>query len=645
MAAGRSAGSHFFVPFPSILTSRVLLRLGLLILAAAVHVPAWSSLTREQERLASDPGWLRLVHYEVDGDSPSGWRSAIHSDGFFLAGPAGMTDPRAELAATLAALAQPPGDDPDQHPQCRFPARRQWLAERLGPTPVLPVRRCPQFEQWTRGASVASVSIVFATGYLGNPASYYGHALLKLNYARDAGRTRLQDASVNFGAILTGNDDPLSYMLKGVFGGYEGGFSDVQYHFHEHNYGENELRDLWEYRLDLPADAVALIVGHAWEVLGQRYDYYFFRKNCAFRMAEIVQVAEGVEFIPPGLPWTIPQAMLQSLAASRLDGRPVVAEITRHPSRQTRFYERHGGLAADEARVVTAIASDAERLDGASFRALTADARGAVLDTLIDYYQFVADPAERASGRVHPRYAEALAMRYRLPPGERPLPPARLPPPHAGRPPSWAQLGWLHGSDFGSAWLLRLRPAYYDALDAGSGHVPNAALAMGDLQVRVGAAGARIHAFDLVAIESVNPGRTGLPGDRGEAWRLRFGVEPRRPGCDECLVARLQGDIGRGRQLSERLYAALHAGGAIHEARDGDGPGFVRVSADVIARPWPMVAVRLGYEQRVPVDSGRRPFGIGRAELRVATGARSDVRVRHEQAGGAVTSVAVGLYW
>lgn len=301
-----------------------------------------------------------------------------------------MTDPRAELAATLVALAQPGDGDPDSHAQCRFPARRRWLAERLGPALALPARDCPKFEQWTRGSTVGSVSIVFATGYLGNPASYYGHALLKLNYASDPGRTRLQDASVNFGAILTGNDDPVSYMLKGVFGGYDGGFSDVQYHFHEHNYGENELRDLWEYRLDLPADAVTLIVGHAWEVLGQRYGYYFFRQNCAFRMAEIVQVAEGIEFIPPGLPWTIPQAMLQDLASSRLAGRPLVVDVTRHPSRQTRFYERHGSLDGHEARVMSAVVNGEEAVNEPAFRALTTDAQRAVLDTLIDYYQFVA---------------------------------------------------------------------------------------------------------------------------------------------------------------------------------------------------------------------------------------------------------------
>jgi len=89
-------------------------------------------------------------------------------------------------------MGQEAAPDPDDHPQCRFPARRQWLAERLGGH-SFPFQPCPKYERWTRSAAVESVSIVFATGYLGNPASYYGHTLLKFNFARDDGRTRLQE--------------------------------------------------------------------------------------------------------------------------------------------------------------------------------------------------------------------------------------------------------------------------------------------------------------------------------------------------------------------------------------------------------------------------------------------------------------------
>lgn len=595
--------------------------------------------------LAFDPAWLKLVHYEADRSSATGWRSAIHSEAFFLAHREGMTDPRAELAATITAMGEPAGTNLDEHAQCRFPARRSWLATRQGESASFRPQPCPKFDGWTRAETVESISIVFATGYLGNPASYYGHTLLKFNFARDGGKTRLQDSSINYGAIQTENDDPATYIVKGVFGGYEGAFSDIQYYYHNHNYGENELRDLWEYRLELPREAVSLIVAHAWEVLGQRYDYFFFRKNCAFRMAEIVQVVEGLDVVPQGLPWTIPQALLQRLAVISHNGRPLVAEIIRHPSRQARFYEDYLNLSPDETKVLQNVVTGNEDLDGQRFEDLSLSSKYSVLDGLIDYYQFVADPKERATGKVDPLYAKALATRYRLPPGARKIHTEDPASPDGGRPPSWFQVGWLHGSDFGNAMSLRVRPAYYDALDTGAGHVASSSLAMGDLQLRLDRDRLRVQRLDMVAIESVNPAISGLPGDRGNAWKLRFGAEPLRAGCNDCLVARVQGDMGIGRRVSDGVFAAVYGGGAIQESRGSQGPGFIRASADAILRPDPGISLRLGYEHRVPVLAQHSPYGQGHAEIRFSLGARNDLRIEHKWGGAAQTAIGVGVYW
>jgi len=68
--------------------------------------------------------------------------------------------------------------------------------------------------------NVSSVSLVYATGYLGNPASYYGHVLLKINSDGDT-QTALEDQAINFGAIIPDNEGMVSYILKGLMGGYE----------------------------------------------------------------------------------------------------------------------------------------------------------------------------------------------------------------------------------------------------------------------------------------------------------------------------------------------------------------------------------------------------------------------------------------
>ena len=160
---------------------------------AAAQVDTAAQLSK----LAFAPGWLKIVHYEPDARSPTGWRSAIHSDDFFLDS-SGKVDPLLELQATLAAFVAPPANDPNKHAQCRFPARWQWLKSRMGSDPAFQsALRCPAFGAWTRSSSVSSISIVFATGYLGNPASYYGHTLLKFNFIEGQGPTRLMNVSVN----------------------------------------------------------------------------------------------------------------------------------------------------------------------------------------------------------------------------------------------------------------------------------------------------------------------------------------------------------------------------------------------------------------------------------------------------------------
>lgn len=595
------------------------------------------------KRLAVETGWIRLLHYESDRGAASGWRSAIHSAEFFLA-PTGATDPLAELHATFVAMFAPVGNDADAHAQCRFPARRMWLVQRLGGSAPFAQIACPRFEGFIRNSEVDSVSIIFATGFLGNPASYYGHALLKFNYTGTDSRSPLLDVSVNYGAILTGTDDPLTYMLKGVFGGYDGGFSHVHYYFHNHNYGENELRDLWEYRLDLPPEAVRLIVAHAWEVLGQHYTYYFFRRNCAFRMAEIVQVVDGVDITPPDRPWTIPQSMIQRLAQASFAGRPLLSEVRYHPSRQSRFYEKYRSLETEDAHLLRGLADGAEAVSGSRFQGRSVTSRQAVLDGLIDYYQFVADPETRARGMADPGYARALAARYRLPPGEPAVAPRLPEAPQLGRPPGWVQAGWMHGSVSGEALSLRLRPAYYDVLDTASGHVPNGALMMGDVQLRVEEGRVRLQQFDLLAIESVNPALSGLPGDRGAAWKLRAGIEQARLACKDCLVPRLQGDMGIGRQVRESLFAAVYAGGAVQVNRLDQGPGFIRASANLIFKPSASFALRLGYEHRQPVG-GMAAYGLSQAEFRLAVGPRSDLRIAYGNDDARLLTIGLGHYW
>ena len=157
----------------------------LLLASAAVHGQSGPSLPE----IAAESTWLQLGHYEPSLSTRSGWLSAIHPGDFFL-DPDGAADPLAELQVTVRALNEPAGTDPNQHAQCRFPARLAWLKRRLGDAGAFRTDvTCPAFAAWTRSEGVSSISVVFATGFLGNPASYYGHTLLKFNFRGGDQRT------------------------------------------------------------------------------------------------------------------------------------------------------------------------------------------------------------------------------------------------------------------------------------------------------------------------------------------------------------------------------------------------------------------------------------------------------------------------
>ena len=596
----------------------------------------------EIQTLAKHPEWLKLGHYQR---TLTGWRSAIHSPEFFLAS-TGQHDPEAELRATLQAFIHPADAPPDDQPRCRFPARWLWLHSQVNLESGIAGRDadCPGFRDWTRDGKVKSLSVVLATGYLGNPASYYGHTLLKFNFSEDTGQTRLMDVSVNYGAINSQHDNAVVYIFKSVAGGYDGGFSHIHFYYHDHNYGDVELRDLWEYELDLPREDVNLIVAHAWEVLGKHYTYHFFRENCALRMLELLQIGDGVEVTPDHWPWIIPQALVQKIGEATVRGHSLLKQVNYFPSRQSRFYNRYLDLDAPQQSVFRDIVFGTADFDSASFAQLPVTSRQKVTDALLDYYQFTGAPMERAPKDTRQRYAAALAKRFELPAGV-PAVPEHIPTaPHLSRALGWIQVGAMHRNHDGNSSFLRIRPAYYDALDSESGQVRNASLIMGDTTLVKNENSIYLQRLEVVGVESANPGLTGLPGDRRSAWKVHLAVEQQRPSCPHCTVGRLDGDMGYGAELFPGAFGALYAGGAVQNSRDNYGWGYAKLSGSLIYRTE-RAALQINYEWRKPFNSSTGSYGFIRTEGRLRLGKAHDLRLRYEHDRSDQLGIGLGWYW
>ncbi|WIO75152.1 DUF4105 domain-containing protein [Porticoccaceae bacterium LTM1] len=598
------------------------------------------------EQLSRSSTWHKLMLYESNSQSHYGVESAIHTDDFFLAAD-GRHNPLAELQATLNALSVKNISEPDSHAQCKFRGRYVWLDQQLGlSSRGIEMVECPRYESWSLEGKTESVSLMFATGYLGNPASYYGHVLLKLNSTQSGKPTKLEDVTVNYGAIVPAGEGPLPYIFKGLFGGYDAGFSHIQYYFHNHNYGENELRDMWEYELNLTPSELDLVLGHAWEVLFQKYQYFFAKKNCAYRVAEILEVVDGIILRPNELmPWFVPQALIQSVSRIERNGEPVIKSVQYHPSRQTRLYKRYSNLSSTEKAIVESVVRNIDELEGEGFDSLNLTAKLRVLDTLLDYFQFIRDAELLAKDVSNTYYRRVLAKRYLLPPGEVDVDMDSNDSPHKGRSPSLAGVEFIHNQVFGTGIGLHIRPVYYDALDADFGHVNNASLSMGEMRLAVFDGQVQLRQLEIFSVESVNAAVTGLPGDEGNSWKLGLGLRQQSLDCEHCLATVFWGDLGHTLQLSDQVLIGGYLGGGIQESQGNSGSLYAKSSVFLNMKLADSFRVRLTAEYLDHVDGDHESRLDMGAHLQYRISRDWSIRAYYEDRIVREVGVSLNLYW
>jgi uncharacterized protein DUF4105 len=595
----------------------------------------------ETRQLAADPHWHALLHYRAQPFG-RGLKSGIMSPEFFLS-KQGASDPAAELAATLTALFQTPGDDANEHAQCRFIARYQWLRKSLDWSAAIPpTTSCDRFRDWSANGHVTSISLIFATGYLSNPASLYGHLLLKFNTSSNAAG-ELLDPSMSYGALVPPHESGVVYLYKGLFGGYDAGFSHDKFFRHNHNYAENDLRDMWEYQLALNKAETDEIVAHSWELLRVKFNYYFFSENCASAVAELLSVVVD-EPLLPDTPWSIPSTVFNKLTTIKHHDVALVAKVQRIPSRQGRFYEKYFALSATEQQTARLLIDSQLQFEQAQYRRLSPAEKVRTIETLLDYYQF-RSADERQLNKYRSARQALLGERLRLPAGESLWPTTQSAPPHAGQPPLLLQSSLVENSTAGTGLELRIRPAYYDFLALDAGRLPNSSLTMFDLRLLYDDQRVRFRSLELLDIETLNLSRTQLPGDGGNAWKIRFGFEQQDLRCEQCTVFSIEGGAGRALQLGDSVVAyGMLEGRAQTTSEDA---GSLAASAKLgvalhLAKEW---RARFSIGQRAYVNGSRSVDPIIRWENRFGSSRDWDIRLSYEKHKAQEIKASLSLYW
>ncbi len=487
-------------------------------------------------RLAERPEWLKLGHYVPNVARP-GVHSLVDSPPFFLAS-SGKDDPRAELESTLAAFFSQDVTG-DAHPQCTFVARYGWLDEALGfDRTRMPRPDCRRYREWRAALNAEHLTLVFASAYLNNPSSMYGHTLLRVDARDQDERTRLLAYTINF-AANTDEKNGVVFAVKGLFGGYPGTFSMLPYYLKVREYGDLENRDLWEYQLDFTPDEVDRVLRHAWELLPAYFAYYFFDENCSYHLLGLLQVARPqLELTAPFRLWALPSDTIR--AVMREPG--LVRKTVYRPANSTVIERRIARMPVEERGMARDLGLGRISAEAAPLAALAPERAASVLETGYDYLTY-----RRASGEHDVADPQALAhellvARSRIPVASQAprIEPGVRPDEGHGTSRFSGGIGSRRGDDFAE---LGYRPTYHDILDDDSGYVRGAQIEFFDFRVRdYRKAGPRLESFTPIDIFSAAPRDEFLhPKSWGVSvgWRRMLidkGTEP--------LVGAVDGAIG-----------------------------------------------------------------------------------------------------
>ena len=502
----------------------------------------------EQQNLANDDQWLKLLHFESRLFRSKA--SAISTKSFFLSKD-GHEDAQSELFATISSFVNVP------QTQCRFPARLIFLSKRLPHT--FPRQICKEYDVFLNSFSGNSVSLVYASGYLGNPASMFGHVFIKFN---KADKHELLDNTFNFGAIVPKNDNKLTYIIKGISGGYQGHYANQKYHHHTLSYSETELRDLWEYELNLSASDVSLLLAHLWELENTTSTYYFFDKNCAYQLAKLLELVINKPLVTSNKSWVMPYDLIMMLAKGDDDNDvKLIKETIYHGSRQEELYKKYRQLNEQEKLVLKKIiklnSSETEKvLNGIGDYSVKR-----IIDVMYDYFAFLEVKNEKLSDDDVHKKQKILSYRFQLSPGQLKWQDKKHNPPHTSQNTALLQFGGLHNDDFSSGVTLRFRANYYDLLSVNSARIPHSELSAFDLTLLYVPEYEKLSLRELTLfnIVNLNASQTDLDDDNELAWKFSAGYKPQQLSCVSCSALYLEGFVGKSWSSSTDFvgYAGL----------------------------------------------------------------------------------------
>lgn len=441
----------------------------------------------DENRLYDDRYWHILLHYKP---SLSGFKSLIDDPNFFLS-PVGKEDPKGELEAMIRALFESEKRD-DEHPKCRFPARYEWLQDRLDiDESIFSDIECKGLKNIIDIIQPRSAVMVFPSFFMNNPASMFGHTLIRID-------SSYQSSLLSYAANYAAYPDKMNilYPFKGIFGFYKGYYSIFPYYDMVKKYNDTEQRDMWEYHLNLSEEEVHRMLLHLWELKDIYSYYYFFDENCSFNLLFLLESARPTLHLTDGMEaWVIPvdtiRAVKESGIVDRIDYRPALATRMRYIT-----------SLMDEDSQKMALKVAAQELEPGQVEGMD---RVKILDLAIETIQYRYNKNELSLDDYQKLFLSTLKERSKLGSSsdtyKTPVPLL----PEDGHLSSKISLGAGLKRDK-SFMEVKFRPAYHSLIDMDYGYLEGLQIQFADTTIRYYSNGEfRLEDMDLIDVVSLTP--------------------------------------------------------------------------------------------------------------------------------------------
>lgn len=253
-------------------------------------------------------------------------KSLVVVSNFFIS-PEGMNNPEKEMEAEVQLLQS--GDEARIAKfACRFPRRYSYLAPKIYPNPKN--YYCDEHISWRDSFEASGISIMFASQYLENPASSFGHTYLKINSEKKA---LYLNKVISFFAEVPEKVGTPEYVWKGITGGFPGRFNSYPFYILYQEYANMEKRDIWEYELSLDQQATERILDSLYEIIhNAEFDYMFLTDNCSALLLRLLD-----QEIKKDLINEIPFYVIPIQTVKVLEKHNLIMKATYHPSITSRM--------------------------------------------------------------------------------------------------------------------------------------------------------------------------------------------------------------------------------------------------------------------------------------------------------------------